>query len=218
MDEIKTKAIRNLESKMEGIEEGSLRYKVLDSARQFKSSWIELGQMLYTVWKDKLYKEWDYSTFDIYAAKEVGIRKETAFKLLKSYSFLEKEEPQLISGGFKENAQPGQIPGYEAVNALRLAKNNKNLDQNDYSRIRKYVLEKGKDAKEVKKDLTQLIKQREELEPEEARAKKKTALLKRFIGALKTIQTEIKVSKLLPAQLIKEADSLIKKLESEIPL
>ena len=81
---------------MLNLEPGSFRYKVLDAARGFKSSWMELGQYLFTVYRDKLFKEWWYLTFEAYTAKEIGIKQPTAMKLLRSYSFLEKEEPVFL--------------------------------------------------------------------------------------------------------------------------
>jgi len=213
----RSKSLSNIENTMQELDENSMRYHVLKSAKDFKTSWIELGQTLYSVWKDKLYKEWGFSTFDAYTAKEIGIKKDTAFKLLRSYYFLEKEEPALISRDYTKDADTATLPTYEAVNTLRLAKNNKNIDQEDYSKLKKYVIEKGQDARDVKKDLTQMIKQRQELDPEESREKRKVSLLKRLIGVLRSVQTEIKTGKLLPAQIVKEADSLISKLEDEIP-
>ena len=85
---MKTKSIDRLEEKMKGLDSESLRYHILESAKNFKSSWVNLGQGLYSVWKDKLYKEWGYSTFESFSAKELGIRKQTALKLLRSYYFL----------------------------------------------------------------------------------------------------------------------------------
>ncbi|MFH1381247.1 MAG: hypothetical protein ABIH57_03655, partial [Candidatus Omnitrophota bacterium] len=84
MTEIKTKAIERIETKMENMDGDSVRYLVLNSAKAFKKSWITLGQALYTVWKDKLYKNWGYNTFEAYTTKETGIRKQTALKLLRS--------------------------------------------------------------------------------------------------------------------------------------
>ena len=95
MEGQKPKSLRNIEDKMASLEEGSLRYHVLESAKNFKSSWIELGRSLYSVYKDKLYKAWGFNTFDAYTLKEIGIKKPTAMKLLRSYYFLEKEEPSL---------------------------------------------------------------------------------------------------------------------------
>ena len=69
----------------------SFRYSVLEAARGFKSSWIDLGQLLYSVSKDKKYKDWGFLTFEAYCEKEVGIKQATAMKMLKSYYFLEKE-------------------------------------------------------------------------------------------------------------------------------
>ena len=58
----------------------SFRQSVMWSAKEFKTSWIEVGRALYAVWKDKLYKGWGYNTIDAYAAKEIGIRKQTAMR------------------------------------------------------------------------------------------------------------------------------------------
>jgi hypothetical protein len=216
MNERKTKTLKNIEKKMEEVGPDSARHKVLESAKNFKTSWIDLGQLLYMVWSDKLYRDWGYTAFDSYTSKEIGIRKQTALKLLRSYSFLEREEPRYLKKEHNEAADTASLPTYESVDVLRQASNNKQLDRDDYANIRKYVLEKGRDVKEVKKDLTELIKKNEELDPEDARNKKKQALLRRFVGALKAVKKEIKIAKMLPAEIIKEADSLIGKIEAEI--
>lgn len=210
------KSLENLEERMQDMDESSIRYHILQNAKSFKTSWVELGRALYTVSKDKMYKEWGYSSFDIYTSKEIGIRKQTAMKLLRSYYFLEKEEPEYLKKDYVESAEASKIPSYEAVDVLRQAKNKKSLDEKDYSSLKKEIFEKGKDAREVKKDLTAMMRQREELEPEEAREKKKVSTLRRFIGVLKSLKQEAEVLKLLSAPLIKEAAVLIDKLEAEI--
>ncbi|MBN1526973.1 MAG: hypothetical protein JW919_05285 [Candidatus Omnitrophica bacterium] len=212
----KSRSLETIERRLETVEEGSIRHKVLQSAKNFKTSWIELGQALYEVSKDKLYKEWGYITFDAYASKEIGIRKETAVKLLKSYFFLEKEEPWYLQKKNADGAEVASVPSYEAVNVLRLAKGSKTVDEDDYKSLRKNVLELGKDAKEVKRDLVTMIKSRQDIEPEEAREKKRSATLRRFVGTLKALKKDIETSKLLPASVLREAESLIRKIESEI--
>jgi len=212
----KTKTIESIEKRMDSIPPDTLRYRILQNARNFKTSWIDLGQALYSVWKDKLYKEWGYAKFETYAAKDIGIRKATALKLVKSYYFLEKEEPRYIDKEYAAERQPASVPTLESVDVLRLASRKKELDSEDYNRIRKDVLELGKDARETKKDLTALIKQREELEPEEAWRKKRVTVLKRFLSNLRAIKTEIKTTKLVSAQITKDLDRLISRLESEI--
>lgn len=217
MASLKTKSLEKLEGRMEGIDENSIRYRVLQNAKNFKTSWIELGQSLHAVYKDKLYRDWDFLTFDAYTAKEIGIRKTTALKLLQSYYFLEKEEPAYLMRR-KESAEAGDtatIPSYEAVSVLRAAKNKK-LDDSEYAKLKEAVLENGKDAVEVKKDLSVMIKEREELEPEEARRQKRVSTLRRFLATLKTLKRDIEVSKLVPASIIKETAILINKIELEL--
>lgn len=215
---IKSKSLASIEQKIQSAEEGSFRQHALQTAKNFKTSWIELGRSLYAVWKDKLYKEWGYATFVAYTAKEIGIRKLTALKLLRSYYFLEKEEPDYLKGEYVGSAGAALVPSYESIDVLRLAKNKKDLESADYAMLKKEIFEKGKDVREVKKDLTALIRARQELEPDEARQARQRAVLKRFLGTLRALKREIEISKLAPAAIIKEAQNLISKIESEINL
>ncbi|MFC1699589.1 hypothetical protein ACFL1I_06515 [Candidatus Omnitrophota bacterium] len=211
-----TKSIRELEQRLAAAPAASVRHQVLSNAKSFKTSWIDLGQSLYAVWKDKLYKDWGYSNFDAYTKKEIGIRKQTALKLLRSYLFLEKENPLYLKKDFNQQADPASVPSYESVDALRLASNNKQIDRVDLENIKKDVLQGGKDAQQVKKDLTSLIKQRQELLPEEAWQKRRLSLIRRTLSLLKSIREEVKMAKVLPAQIIKDVDKIIVKLEQEL--
>jgi len=215
MSSARSRSTQMLEERMQGLDQSSLRYHALESAKNFKTSWVELGRVLYTVYKDKLYKEWGFGNFDIYASREIGIRKQTALKLLRSYFFLEKEEPTYLKAGYAESQDAASVPGFESIDLLRLAKNKK-LDQDDYHQLREQVFTKGKDARQLKRDLTSIIRQREELDPEEARQKKKAAIVRRFLGTLKSLKQELQISKMLPVPLLREAESLIKKLEEQL--
>ncbi|MCX5710578.1 MAG: hypothetical protein NT060_01200 [Candidatus Omnitrophica bacterium] len=210
------RSLDNIEQKMKELDTNSLRYHILENAKSFKTSWVELGRALYTVWKDKMYKDWGYGTLDAYTDKEIGIRKQTAMKLLKSYYFLEKEEPHYLRPDYVNSADAANVPSYESIDVLRLAKSKKGLDAEDYSNLKKEIFEKGKDYREVRKDLTTMMRQRMELEPEEALKNKRLSTVRRFLGTLRALKQECEMSKLLPAPLIKEAASLIKKFEEEL--
>lgn len=196
--------------------EDSVRQHALQCAKNFKTSWVDLGRALYTVWKDKLFRSWGYSTFDAYTSKEINIRKLTALKLLRSYFFLEKEEPQYLQDDYIESADTASIPTYESVNVLRLAKNKKTFDQKDYEDLKKNVFSKGKDVKEIRKDLAALIRRHEELSPEEVLAKKRESQIKRLLSTLKSLKEEMRTSKLLTVKLQKDIEHLIKELEREL--
>jgi len=217
MTRLSSRALENLEQRMVEVGEDTIRHRILESAKNFKVSWIDLGQSLYSVWKDKMYREWGYTTFEAYTAKEIGIKKGTALKLLKSYYFLEKEEPGCLQK--EQSTQPEEVatvPSYESVNLLRQAKNKKDLTEDDYQALKKEVFESGKEPGEVRKSLTQMMRQKEEIDPEEARMKKKNSMLKRLVSTLRTLKTEIEVSKMLPAAILKETAGLIEKIESQI--
>lgn len=216
MDTAKTKTLKGIEEKMKGLDEDSLRYHVLESSKNFKTSWIELGRALYSVWKDKLYKEWGYNDFDNYTGREIGIRKQTALKLLRSYYFLEKEEPAYLSRDYVDSSDASIVPGYESIDLLRLAKNKKELDREDYANLKRDIFERGKDSRQVRRDLTAIIRQRQELDPEEAYQKRRLSTVKRFISTLKSLQKEIELSKLLSGPIVKEVSSLINRLEAEL--
>ncbi|MFA5119288.1 MAG: hypothetical protein WC695_10685 [Candidatus Omnitrophota bacterium] len=213
---LKTRSMEDLEHKMEETEKDPLRHRILENVKSFKTSWVDLGQALYCVWKDKLYKQWGYSTFDIYTAKEIGVKKDTAMKLLRSYYFLEKEEPAYLKKDYAETTEAAAMPGYDTINVLRMAKEKKVLDDGDYADLKKNVFQKGKDAGEVKKDLTAMIRQRNELAPEEAREQRRTTTIKRFLTTLRSLKEELESAKMLSAPLLKEANELIKQLELEV--
>lgn len=217
MARLSTKALSGIEKRLDEVDEGSIRHKILTSAKNFKISWIELGQSLYSVWKDKLYREWGYITFEAYTSKEIGVRKATALKLLKSYYFLEREEPAYLQK--EQSAEPTEVasvPSYESVNLLRLAKGRKGLDEEAYRSLKKDVFESGKDTSDVRKSLTGLIREREELDPEEARRTKRVSVLKRFLSNLRALKTDIESSKMLPSAILKDTTALIAKIEAAI--
>jgi len=216
MDATKTKSLKAIEDKMENLDVNSLRYHILESAKNFKTSWVELGRSLYSAYKDKTYKEWGYINFDVYVSREIGIRKQTAMKLLKSYYFLEKEEPQYLKSDYKDSASPLNLPSYESVDILRQAKNKKVLDEEDYTNLKKEIFEKGRDASDVKRNLGVIIRSRQELDPEEAQEKRRASSIRRLLGSLRMLKQEVSTLKMLPAPLINDLDDLIKKIDSEL--
>ncbi len=207
----KTKSLQNIEEKLDHLEPGTLRYQVLDAARRFKSSWIELGQHLFTVYRDKLFKDWGYLTFEAYCAKEIGIRQPTAFKLLKSYSFLEKEEPAYLKRQNDEDQKPSQIPSYESVNALRLARQNKNIPEPEYDRLRDEVLEAAKEDDVVKEKIRYILKNHVERSPE-AKENSKGMLVKRVLTTLKNAQSQMSTLE-FPSKITKKMNELVELLE-----
>ena len=195
---------------MGGLEPESFRYQVLDSAKRFKSSWIELGQFLFTVYKDKRYKDWEYLTFEAYCAKEIGIRQNTAVKLLKSYSFLEKEEPEFVRSEALSERKPDRIPSYEAVNTLRLAHENERITEDQYEGLRQDILEDVKEDSEIKKKIKYILKSG--AKSSAASPEDKNASLKKLALYLKNYKSDVS-SLEVPPKILKKLDELLELLE-----
>ncbi len=211
----KTKAISQIEGKMEELDETSLRYRVLQSARAFKTSWIELGNYLQAVFQDKHYKRWGYTSFESYCSREIAIKTTTALKLLRSYYFLESEEPAFLKERLSETEKVVALPSVDSVDILRRARNRQNLDADDYRSLRDSVLEKGEEPKEVRYKLKNILDAYAGGESEEEEKKRRTATINRCLGVLRTIKREIEISGLLSRKIVKEIDRLVGVIETE---
>ena len=210
----KTKAISHIEEKMEEIDQESLRYRTLQSARHFKTSWIELGQYLQTVWRYKHYKSWGYTNFESYCSREIAIKHSTALKLLRSYYFLEREEPTFLKTKLSDAEKVVKLPNCDSVDILRLAKDKKGLNEEDYKTLRYKVLDRGEEPKEVRSELRSILESYPEACSEDGKRKKQQVTIKRFLGTLKNLKTEMENSGILSKKLVKEIDQLIIKIES----
>ncbi len=213
----KPAGLKRIEEKMETVDPDSYRYQVLESCRRFKNSWIELGQSLFAVQRDKLFREWNYSTFENYCQKELGIKQATAAKLIKSYSFLEAEEPEFIQEAqtpAEAGAGERKYPDLDSVNLLRLVKNAKKVPEDRYEKLRKKVLEDAVEPQDFRKEV-RMLSAREEKDPAEARADRRTAYLKSVIRGLKDAHREGVASRFLPGPLLDSLESIIEKIEKE---
>ena len=193
-----------------------LRSEIRQHSKNFKTSWVNLGQALYSVWRDKIFYVWGFDKFEYYVEQEVGLPKQLSLKLLKSYFFLEQEEPDYLKRGFNETRDASKVPGYEAVNMLRLAKQNKELLKDDYLKLRRGVFEKGKNASAVRQDLTALLKERKQIDPDEERDKRSEAAIRKLVNALNSFDRDMEVLKLMPDDITDEAKKLMTKLENQL--
>ena len=222
----KTKALQSIEDRLVGLEEGSIRHATLKAARDFKMSWIRLGQMLHQVYRQKSFKEWGYMTFEGYVTKEIGVRQQTASKLMKSYLFLEREEPLYVraetisdeanslEGSDKKELPSAKIPSYEAVDALRRAKGK--ISDEEYHDLRKEAFENGREGKEIRQKAALIMREKEPPDPEKVRATRRQLVLGRLLKMLKSFGDEAEHTKFLPKALIHQLTDLAEKIEEEL--
>jgi hypothetical protein len=128
---------RHIEKIMEELDPSSERYQVLDTAKRFKSSWVELGDKLLRVSNRTMYREWGYQSFEEYCVQEIRIRKQTAEKLTLAYRFMERHEPALLA----RREEPRPLPDFRTVDLLRQAKEEKGFSDEEYATLRKSAVE-----------------------------------------------------------------------------
>ena len=159
----KSKSELIIEQLMRELDPTTPRYQVLSVARQFKSSWAELGEQLLKVKNDGEFQGWGYESFDDYCAKEIRIRKETARKLTLAYRYLEQEEPALL--GAERRLQP--LPDYRAVDLLRQAREEQQFSDDEYAQLRESVIEEERSLPTVQKQFREvaMVRNPPEIDP-----------------------------------------------------
>ncbi len=145
-------AERHIETIMQELDPSSERYRVLDVARRFKSSWVELGQELLRVNRDGLFRQWGYESFQEYCIREIRIKQPTAQKLTRAYHYLAREEPELLS----RKAELKPLPDYRTIDLLREAREEQGFSGEQYAALRKAVLEEERSHPAVRKQFKEM--------------------------------------------------------------
>lgn len=200
----KTSSERHIENIMQHVEPGSDRYDVLDKAKRFKSSWVELGEKLLQVSSKGHFREWGYKSFEEYCVQEIRIKRATAEKLTMAYHFMEKEEPQLLSP--KEELKP--LPDYRSIDLLRKAKEEKGFTEEEYGDLRKSIIEEERSHPTVAKKYKEVAALREEVNP--------LIPLKASISAARRLDSNLRALSDVPDVYFQQVGEMITHLEAEL--
>ena len=183
-DTPKTKGELVIEQIMQQLDPASPRYRVLSVARQFKSSWVELGEQLSQVRNKGEFNDWGYTSFEDYCRDEVRIKKDTALKLTGAYSFLKKTEPEILV----RNEQMLPVPDYRSIDLLRQAQEEQHINEEQYQQLREAVFEKERSHPTVAKQFRELTGQNNSL-TEEQLLRQSLATVRRLEGQLQQLQS-----------------------------
>lgn len=197
---------RHIEKIMEQLEPGSERYQVLDTAKRFKSSWVELGDKLLQVNAGGQFREWGYQSFEDYCVQEIRIRKNTAEKLTLAYRYMEKQEPELLS----RRSELKPLPDYRSIDLLRQAKEERNFSEDEYAELRRNIVEEERSLPTVRKRFNEVAAARSTEEPDPA------IPIKTGLAAARRLDTALGQVDALPAQLRESLLELISHLEKEL--
>ncbi|MGV3626015.1 MAG: hypothetical protein ACO1OB_34715 [Archangium sp.] len=169
-----------LSKKASEVVPGSFRHTVLLAAKRFKSSWVELGKLLTQVRHEGVYQEWGYGSFEAYCLAELRIKKGTADKLTRNFSFLEKHEPTVM----KTPELAEAAPAFEVVEVLAQAEERGQLSAGEYKSIRDSIWNQEKPTSELRRDLTEKFPAPEVKLTDKAELKRLWSQTKRLVAEL----------------------------------
>lgn len=182
---------------------GTFRQAVALVAKRFKSSWVELGKMLVKVRDEALFEQWGYPSFEAYCLAELRIRRQTANKLTRNFSFLATHEPERA----KEPELAQTAPAFEVVEVLAQAEERGQLSNQEYKSVRDAIWNQERPTRELRRELTEKF-------PAPQAAVNQLGEVKRLWALAKRLQAELAANKKLPRDLAERAQALAGDLEA----
>ncbi len=132
----RTRGEAEIEALLGQLDPKSERFRVLRAARDFKASWVELGERLTEAREQEIYKEWGYTSFEAYCRQELRIKGETANKLTRSFSFLRDHNPDSL-----ESREVKELPPLDVVDLLSRARERAKVSDKQFAEIQGEVFE-----------------------------------------------------------------------------
>lgn len=126
----RTQSERVLDTRLQQLEPGSLRHRVMSVARAFRASWADLGATLSQVAQSGVFTEWGYADFASYCQNELSLRRDTVQKLVRSFDYVQGRCPEML-----EQKEGGSLPSLAVVDLLARAQNIDGMSQEDLTRL-----------------------------------------------------------------------------------
>ncbi len=163
------------------------RHRALQSALEFKSSWVRMAHRLKTVEEGELWSDWGYKSLNAYCKKELQLSRGEIRKGREGFAWLESEAPELasaITDDDPDSSPAPPVPDMETVD--QLAKGYRDVRE---GRIPRKTYEDLKQAAlDGQRSSYQLRRQFKEAIPEDKRESKPPDPEKHFRRALKAFE------------------------------
>jgi hypothetical protein len=187
----RTKTDSAMETDQEKFRDDPERVQLLECARRFKASWLELAQALSETRRSGNWKRWGFETFEAYAKQELRLRPETVDKLTGSYQFLAKRAPDRLQGDALEQS----VPSYQAIDFLRRAEETESAPREVVRALYNKVMDENTSLPKLKKEFEAQvfpISKSAQKEREAAGLKNVGGRLLALLNESKTVTAELK--------------------------
>lgn len=166
MERRRSRGEAEIEALLAKLPPGSERHACLSAARDFKASWVALGDRLTALRESGQFAQWGYKTFDAYVRNELRMKPETANKLTRSYSFLRDHEPEALQAPIAR-----ELPPLDVVDLLSRAKEKAKVSEEQFNTIRHEAF----DNDEGPLTRSEVMKRFREIDPDAFKAQPKKA-------------------------------------------
>lgn len=179
--------IARIEQQMEGLSPESVRYQVLVSLRKFRSSWVELGRLLTDIAYGGDYKEWGYEDFEIYCARELGLKKPTVKKLMVSYNYMKSYAPERLEKHEEEQDTGYDVPDYQTVELLKKTREREDINDDEKEELHRMAFEGAGDEGVLRKEIRQRLQpvSREDIDEANSNRRREVDCLLRLARSLR---------------------------------
>lgn len=153
-------SVQKIDDRLDKLQPGTLRHQVMTALRQFRASWIELGRLLNEVVYGGDYKEWGYDDFEVYCARELGLKKPTVQKLMVSYNYMKKYESKRLHDyeDNKEAVAAPEIPDFQTVELLDRVRRLDEMPEEKVSELHRRAFEGEGEEPEFRRELRQCLR------------------------------------------------------------
>lgn len=154
-------SMTRIDARLANLQPGSLRYCVLVALKQFRASWVELGRLLNEMVYGGDYKEYGYDDFEVYCARELGLKKPTVQKLMISYNYMKKyENKRLIDFEEGRDDDAVHMPDFQTVELLDRVRRLGDLPEEKVEEVHARIFNEAGDAEEIsaRRELRQMLK------------------------------------------------------------
>lgn len=124
--------------------------KARSAARRYRTSWLELAQVLVEVRRSEAWKESGATTFDEFVTRDLSLKASEAHQLIANYGFLEKHEKKVLDKPIEQV----KLPDAKVINLLEKAEQRGQLTDKEYDGIRDRVWDPEVTTAELTRDIT----------------------------------------------------------------
>ena len=181
------------------------RLELVQRARRFKRSWLEMAEALLVVRRSKAYSRWGYKDLYAYCADELHMRKATVDKLTGSYMTISEHAPKVLERDGIEN----EIPAIDAVDYFRKAVGDSEATKDVVKELRSAVFDEVRPVAAIRKEFNPLVFPKPAGYEDLERLEKTGNAARRLLNLLRNDDQ-------LPRGLVKDALSVLEVLDADL--